>query len=200
MPETKKASKGNVDYVAPEESNAAISVMKFLGLLALILVLAIFIRMFVFSPFEIPSGSMENTILPSDMVFSEKVSYKFKSPEAGEIVTFADPHQEGRTLIKRVIATEGQTVDLQDGSVFVDGKKLEEPYTKDSVPSSYPLSTASGVDIEYPYKVPEGEIWVMGDNRTESADSRYFGSVPVSSVSGHANFRYWPPDRVGPLE
>jgi signal peptidase I len=101
-------------------------------------------------------------------------------------------------LIKRIIATGGQTVDLIDGKVYVDGVALNEPYT-DGLPS-YPLSNAPGITITYPYTVPEGEVWVMGDNRTNSQDSRYFGSVPVDSITGKAVFRYWPLTSIGTLE
>ena len=156
------------------------------------------IRTFVVGTFEIPSGSMEDTIEVGDRVFSEKISYYSRDPEQGDIVTFDDPIESDRTLIKRVIATGGQTVDLIDGVVYVDGEALDEPYT-DGKPSE-PLNTAPGVEIEYPYTVPEGYVWVMGDNRTNSADSRYFGAIPVSSISGHANFIYWPLDRIGVLE
>jgi signal peptidase I len=134
---------------------------------------------------------MEQTIKTGDMVFSEKVSYYFRTPGRGDIVTFDDPEVAGRTLIKRVIAVGGQTVDLIDGSVYVDGQKLDEPYT--SGKESYPLAhTASGVDVTFPYTVPAGGLWVMGDNRTASQDSRYFGSIPTSSVTGRAAMIYWP--------
>ena len=149
------------------------------------------LRTFVFVPYEIPSGSMEQTIKTGDMVFSEKMSYYFRTPGRGDIVTFNDPEVAGRTLIKRVIAVGGQTVDLIDGSVYVDAQKLDEPYT--SGKESYPLShTASGVNVTFPYTVPEGHLWVMGDNRTASQDSRYFGSIPIDSVTGRAAMIYWP--------
>ena len=162
----------------------AIMIVVVVGLVALL-------RTFVFVPYEIPSGSMEQTIKTGDMVFSEKMSYYFRTPGRGDIVTFNDPEVAGRTLIKRVIAVGGQTVDLIDGSVYVDAQKLDEPYT--SGKESYPLShTASGVDVTFPYTVPEGHLWVMGDNRTASQDSRYFGSIPVDSVTGRAAMIYWP--------
>ena len=89
-----------------------------LGVMVAIVVLITFaLRTFVFVPYEIPSGSMEATIMTGDMVFSEKVSYYFRAPGRGDIVTFDDPEVEGRTLIKRVIAVGGQSVDLRDGSV-----------------------------------------------------------------------------------
>lgn len=156
------------------------------------------LRTFVVGTFEIPSSSMEDTIQVGDRVFSEKISYYGHDPQPGDIVTFDDPLDPGTTLIKRVIATAGQTVDLQDGAVYVDGEALDEPYTEGK--PSEPLMTAPGVSVEYPYTVPEGCLWVMGDNRTNSADSRYFGAIPVSSVSGHANAIYWPLDRIGALE
>ena len=157
------------------------------------------LRVFVFVPYEIPSGSMEETIMTGDMVFSEKVSYYMRAPQRGDIVTFADPEVAGRTLIKRIIATEGQVVDLVDGSVVVDGVALNEPYTKDK--PSYPLyRTANGGDVSFPYTVPQGYVWVMGDNRTSSQDSRYFGAVPVANITGRGALVYWPFDHFGLLE
>ena len=169
------------------------------GLVALVLVLSTALRTFVFQAYEIPSGSMETTIMTGDMVFAEKVSYYFREPEAGDIVTFEDPQSPGRILIKRVIATGGQTVDINnvDGLVYVDGMALEEPYTNGQ--PSYQLDY-SVVGVTYPYTVPEGELWVMGDNRTNSQDSRYFGSIKVSSVTGRGALIYWPLSHFGLLE
>lgn len=167
-------------------------------MIALVLGLSWALRTFVFQAFEIPSGSMEETIMTGDMVFSEKVSYYFRDVEAGDIVTFQDPMTPGRVLIKRVIATGGQTVDLVDGKVVVDGEVLDEPYTDNK--ETLPLNTATNVTISYPYKVPEGCLWVMGDNRTNSQDSRYFGAIKESSVSGHAVFIYWPINHIGTLD
>lgn len=172
------------------------SVLSLVLTLAAIVVASYLLRTFVFQSYEIPSTSMEETIMTGDLVFSEKVSYRFGDPEPGQIVTFQDPEIPSRTLIKRVIATEGQTVDLRDGNVYIDGVRQFEPYTDDK--PSYPLT--GGADVTYPYTVPSGELWVMGDNRTNSQDSRYFGSVPVSSVSGKAVLVYWPLDQFGLLE
>ncbi len=172
-------------------------------ILAILVIIFIswFLRSYIFQAYKIPSGSMTETILEGDMVFSEKVSYYFEEPQAGQIVTFEDPEpgrEDNRILIKRIIATGGQTVDLRDGFVFVDGKQLDEPYTQGK--PSYPLVPARNVEIVYPYTVPDGYLWVMGDNRTDSSDSRYFGAVPVESVTGHAVLAYWPLNRFGILE
>lgn len=173
------------------------SFINFLIMLAIILGCAWLLRAYVISPYEIPSGSMETTIMTSDKVFSEKVSYYSRSVQPGDIITFADPEVADRTLIKRCIAVGGQTVDLKDGIVYVDGKALTESYTNGE--PSYPLTTALGVTVTYPYTVPEGYLWVMGDNRTNSADSRYFGAVPATSVTGRACYIYWPFNRIGVL-
>ena len=174
----------------------------FLSIVLMILAVAgltVVLRLFVFVPYEIPSGSMEETIMTGDMVFSEKISYYLRPPAQGDIVTFSDPEVAGRTLIKRVIATSGQVVDLINGSVYVDGKKLDEPYTNGK--RSFPLTrTARNVEISFPYTVPEGCVWVMGDNRTSSQDSRYFGAVPTSSITGRAALIYWPFENFGLLE
>ena len=159
------------------------------------LALAWCITTFVVQPYEIPSESMLETIQVEDRVLSEKITYRFNDPQPGDIVTFHSVEDWDTILIKRVIAVGGQTVDFVDGDgyVYVDGKRLDEPYTLGK-PS---LDRDSGVD--YPYTVPEGEIWVMGDNRTNSSDSRVFGSVPVENLTGKAFARYWPIDRIGAL-
>lgn len=176
------------------------SILTILFMVAIVVGLSIVMRLFVFVPYEIPSGSMEETIRIGDMVFSEKVSYYFRSPETGDIVTFADPdtHYPGRTLIKRVIATEGQVVDLQDGVVWVDGQPLDEPYTNGK-PSRPLARQAQGTEVSFPYTVPSGCVWVMGDNRTSSQDSRYFGAIAVDSITGRAALVYWPFNHFGLL-
>ena len=179
-----------------KSGGAARSILSIFIMVALVAIITVCLRMFIFVPYEIPSGSMEDTILTGDMVFSEKISYYMREPEYGDIVTFMDPEVAGRTLIKRVIAVGGQEVDLRDGTVYVDGRALIEPYT-DGKPS-YPLyRTANNIEISFPYTVPEDEIWVMGDNRTSSQDSRYFGSVKLSSVTGRAALIYWPLSDIG---
>ncbi|MBQ9067973.1 MAG: signal peptidase I [Eggerthellaceae bacterium] len=181
---------------AKEENPGVFSILlSFLFMVAVVFAAAWLLRTFVIAPYQIPSASMETTIMVSDKLFSEKVSYYFRSPTPGEIVTFDDPEVEDRTLIKRCIAVGGQTVDLRDGAVYVDDVRLDEPYTNGQ--SSHPLGTAPGVEISYPYTIPSGYLWVMGDNRTNSADSRYFGPVPESSVTGHACLIYWPINRIG---
>lgn len=143
---------------------------------------------------------MEPTIEIGDRVFSEQVTYRyFSDVKRGDVVTFLDPQNASITLIKRVIAVEGQTVDMRDGMLFIDGAEQIEPYTR-GLPSQALETTLTGQPITYPYTVPEGEIWVMGDNRTNSADSRYFGSIDMTSVTGRAFVIYWPFNRIQMLD
>lgn len=153
------------------------------------------VKTFIVQPFTIPSGSMIPTIEEGDYVLAEKLSLRFSGgPEQGDIVVFDDPGGDKPQLIKRVIAVAGQTVDVRDGGVYVDGKRLDEPYTHGK-----PTTHEPGM-IRMPVTVPDGFVWMMGDNRPNSGDSRYFGPVPVDSVHGRAFWTYWPVGRFGKLE
>ena len=154
--------------------------------------LATGIRTFVVQPYYVPTGSMLPTIQLFDRVIANKFIYRFEDPTVGDIVVCDDPQGRLPTLIKRVVAVGGQTVDLVDGAVVIDGQTLDEPYT-------HGLPTEPQV-LEFPYVVPEDTVWLMGDNRTNSTDSRSFGPVALSDVHGQAFFRYWPFDRVGALD
>ncbi len=176
----------------PEDKGFLRSLLEWIPYVAGAIVLALLIRFFVFSPYVVPTGSMLETIQLNDIILSEKISYYTRKPKQGDVVTFDSVEDPSVTLVKRVIATGGQTVDLQDGRVVVDGTVIDEPYTlgKQSFAFDQTLSTIS--PITFPYTVPDGYIWVMGDNRPNSKDSRYFGPVPLSSVSGRAFVVIWP--------
>lgn len=157
------------------------------------------IRAFVIEPFSIPTESMCDTIEVGDSVLAEKITLELGGTVSqGDIIVFENPERdpEKDVLCKRVIARGGQTVDLRDGAVYIDGRKIAEDYARGG---SYPLYIGKAKRISYPYKVPEGEIWVMGDNRENSADSRYFGAIPEDSVIGICVMRYLPLNRIGLL-
>lgn len=161
-------------------------------LVAVAFVLAQGIKAYLVQPFVIPTGSMRPTILEQDRVLAEKITYRFlREPAPGDVVVFDDPMGQHPQLIKRVIAVGGDTVDIRDGVVYIDGEPLSEPYThgKPTLPGS----------VELPITIPEGYVWLMGDNRPNSGDSRFFGPQPTKVVTGRAVWRYWPPDRFGPL-
>jgi signal peptidase I len=149
------------------------------------------VRTYVIQNYEVPTASMEPTIMVPSRVLADSVTFRVRDIHYNDIVTFQDKTQVGRILIKRVIAVEGQTVDLIDGRVVVDGVALDEPYTHGQ--PSYPLPNQfHDMVIQYPYTVPEDMIWVMGDNRVLSSDSRYFGPISIEDVTGHAFVVYWP--------
>jgi signal peptidase I len=184
--------------VAPEnekETSFVRWIIETVLLVALAFALAFGIRTFLVEPFIVPTGSMIPTIQIDNRVLAEKITYRFvRPPRYGDIVVFPDPKGEHPHLIKRVIAVAGQSVDLRRGKVYVDGAQLVEPYTH-GLPS-LPLTT----EFKFPYTVPPGDLWVMGDNRTNSGDSRVFGPIPASEVQGHAVWTYWPMSAFGKLE
>lgn len=149
------------------------------------------VKMFVVQPFVIPTGSMEPTIMIGDRVLAEKLTYRFSTPKVGDIVVFEDPAGVYPQLIKRVVAVGGQTIDFRDGKVYIDGKPLSEPYVD---------STRTEIsDLDLPIVVPEGHVWLMGDNRPYSQDSRVFGPQPASLIKGRAFAIYWPINHIGGL-
>jgi signal peptidase I len=178
-----------------EKKDSSPSFLRWLAELALMVVLAFAlasgIRTFVIQPYVIPTGSMIPTIEIGERVLANKFIYRFSEPKPGDVVVFDDPTDTVPTLIKRVIAVGGQELDIRDDGVYIDGKKLDEPYT-------YGKPTEPG-DVVLPITIPEGEVWLMGDNRTNSHHARWFGPQPVSIIRGRAFLRYWPFNRIAGL-
>ncbi len=166
-------------------------VLETLAMIVAAFFLAQVVRAYAVAPFVVPSESMVPTMRVSDRFLADRFTYRFiRQPQRGDIVIFDEPGGN-RTLVKRVIATEGQRVDVRDGAVYVDGKRLIEPYT-------HGLPSDAGT-VAVPVIVPKGCVWVMGDNRTNSTDSRWFGPIPVSTIRGHAFALYWPLAHAGAL-
>ena len=164
-----------------------------LQIIAIALALALFIRAFVAEPRYIPSDSMLPTLEVGDRLVVEKVSYYFRPPAPGEIVVFDPPQQlqiqgyaKDQAFIKRVIGTPGQTVQIQDSKVYINGRPLDEDYIAE--PPTYQME---------PVQVPEDQLFVMGDNRNNSNDSHVWGFLPKQNVIGHACYRFWPFSRIG---
>lgn len=180
------------------QTSAFRAIVEWVAVFVIVFAGMMLVRAFVVEAYRVPTGSMETTIEIGDQVFGEKVTVELGMDVApGDIVVFKNPDatSDHDILVKRVIATAGQTVDLVDGEVVVDGEVLDEPYAQGE---SWPLAQQlEGVDVSFPYTVPEGCVWMMGDNRENSADSRYFGAVPRENLVAVVIFRYWPLDRIG---
>ena len=188
------------DFQRPTRNSGSIlrTLIEFAIALGIAMGLTWALKTYVIEPYEVPTGSMESTIMIGDKLLAEKISLYFNPVQPGDIVVFADVVLQGRVLVKRVIAVGGQTIDLVDGHVVIDGARLYEPYLHGV--STNPLGVHfEGMQIDYPYTVPDGYLWVMGDNRGNSADSRYFGPVLESSVYGRAFMVFWPLPDIGPL-
>jgi len=169
--------------------------------LVLTLVIFFIIQTFVAQPYQVKQQSMERTLEPEQYVLVDKLTPRFDTYKRGDVVVFSPPAEWeddlGTPFIKRVIALGGDTVELRDdGFVYVNGKHLDEPYVyqDDGVPQ--PTRTASDRTT---WQVPAGELFLMGDHRANSADSRAFGPVGVDHIIGRAWLRYWPLDTFGVL-
>jgi signal peptidase I len=183
------------------------------------LLFAFTVEAYAVKPYRIPSGSMEPTLKVGERVLVNRIDHRLGgSPKVGDVVVFqpptnalamscADPHAGSgsqrpcdvagtgngpEVFIKRVVAVGGDTIAIRNGHVIRNGKLVNEPFT-------LPCSGGNGCDFPQPITVPRGDIFLMGDNRGQSDDSRYWGPVSVSRVIGEAFVSYWPPTRLGGL-
>jgi signal peptidase I len=161
------------------------------GLVILVAVsVAVLLRTYVVQTFWIPSGSMYPTLQTNDRVLVNKLSYRMHSVHRGDIVVFTTPPKVDKTfkdLVKRVVGLPGDEVSASGGHIDINGKPLDESY----------LPAGTTTDDFGPIKVPTGSYFVMGDNRSHSADSRVFGPIPKRTIVGRAFFRIWPLNRIG---
>ena len=162
--------------------------------LASALLLAFGIRAFVFQAFSIPSTSMVPTLDVGDRILVQKAFFDWHQLREGDIVVFTHPPRDhcggpaGTDLVKRVIALPGQTIYSAGGILYIDGRRLSEPYLPQRDPLGPPIPDATRQD---PFHVPRGEFYVMGDNRAISCDSRFWGPVKGSTIIGRAVMLLW---------
>ncbi len=149
-----------------------------------------FVRPFVVEAFYIPSESMVPTLRVGDRVLVNKFIYRFTEPQRGDIVVFKSVEGDSEDLIKRVVGVPGDKISVRRGKLFVNGEPQKEPYVNKKFPDR---------SFFAPKTVPKGYVFVMGDNRANSRDSRFFGPVPEEKIEGEAFLRFWPPDRIGGL-
>ena len=172
---------------SPEGGTSPFGFLLFV-LAALFLVFGV-ARPFVAEPFAITTGSMDPTLKVGDSALATKFAYRLTEPERGDVVLFEAP-EDGAPTIKRVVGISGDTVAVRDGVLFVNGEKTREDYV------DYGLTDATFFG---PTDVPEGHVYVMGDNRSNSLDSRSYGPVPETDLLGEISLRIWPLERAGTL-
>lgn len=163
----------------------------------IVVALSIFVVVYLFlvQPHEVKGSSMEPNFQNNEYILTDKISYRFTKPHRGDVVIFKSPKNPDIDYIKRVIALPGEQVKVESGAVYVNNKKLPEKYLKDETnlfPGSF---VQEGVNIT----VGEGDLFVLGDNRPHSSDSREFGPIPEKSIIGRAFIRYWPLPQAGIL-
>lgn len=166
------------------------------------LILAMVIRTFIIQAFKIPSGSMIPTLLIGDHIlvnkflygtkipFSGKRMFVFKKPERGDIIVFKYPENPSKDFVKRVVAAEGDVIESKNKMIYVNGNKVNEPYARHTDSSMRPMGIEPR-DNFGPVIVPKNKYFVMGDNRDQSYDSRYWGYVDIKDVKGKALILYW---------
>ncbi len=165
-------------------------------------VMALLLKTFLVQAFYIPSGSMEPTLMIQDRVIVNKLSYKLHGVNRGDIVVFERPDDEVdsdiKDLIKRVIALPGESLVIEENGIYVNGRKVHEPYLPSGTVTSTDASPLKCTE-EQPCVIPQESVWVMGDNRTNSRDSRWFGPISEKKIVGRAFMRVWPFNRFGAL-
>lgn len=152
---------------------------------------ALVIRMTIVGAYYVPTGSMRPTIGIGDRLLGCKFLYWFTDPKEGDIVVFEPPpqaHADVARFVKRIVATEGEMVEVKNGVLYINGEPRQEPY------ASTPLYRLP------PIKVPPGEVFVLGDNRNNSADGHVWGFLPKTNIEARIVFRFWPITRIGTLE
>lgn len=158
-------------------------------------ILAFAIRTFLLGPYKIPTGSMRPNLMEGDRIFVDKITYRFKEPERGDIVVFKYPLDRKKDFVKRLVAFGGETVEIRDEQLHINGVRLETP------PSVAHRIYYNRDDWDFAkhgqvVTVPPKHLFVLGDNSKQSSDSRNWGFVPRKDVVGRAVVIWWPPDRI----
>ena len=158
--------------------------------LAIAVLVALFIRSFIVETFQVHGTSMEPTLWNGERLLVNKFVYRFSSPKIGQIIIFHPPvgicpevglHPDD--FVKRVVALGGETISMSDGQVYVDGKLQSEPYLPAAWRDTYTMPSRT---------IPAGDVWVLGDHRVVSLDSRCYGPVPIRSIVGQVMLVWWP--------
>jgi len=157
--------------------------------------LFIVVYLFILQPNQIKGSSMVPTFYNGNYIFTSKITYKIRQPHRGDIVVFHSPKNHDIEFIKRIIGLSGDTVLIKNKELYVNGVLLQEKY----ISAKTTLVPGSFAQEGVPIHVPQGQLFVMGDNRPRSSDSREFGTIPKDSIVGQVFYRYFPVDKIGPI-
>jgi signal peptidase I len=167
-----------------------------LEVVVLAIALFLFTYLLAFQPHKIDGASMEPNFHDQEYLLTDKINYKIlkKPPRRGEVVVFKPPNERDKEYIKRIIGLPGEKVSVREGHVYINGELLEESYIDRQTKGAVFLPEGGEVTV------PPDYYFVLGDNRTNSSDSRYFGFIPKSDIVGRAWLLYWPIGRAGLVE
>jgi len=156
----------------------------------------LFLYLLVVQPHKIKGDSMQPNYPDGEYLLTDKVTYRFQEPKRGDVVVFKAPGAEGDEYIKRIMGLPGETLTIEKGKILISGIPLDESYLSSDVFTSGGLFNKEGESV----LIPEGNYFVLGDNRSYSSDSRAWGLVPKKEITGRAWFIYWPPQYAGAIE
>lgn len=187
-----------------DERSSSRWIVELVGVVVVAILVAVLLRTFVVATYSIPSGSMEPTLQIGDRIVVDKLSYHLHGVDRTNIVVFSTPPNEDcagppvADLVKRVIGLPGEIISLKDGNVYINGRFLPEPFLPPDIRNdTYPGPSSDAYSLKHAYRIPAGDVYVMGDNRPNSCDSRYWGPIPESSIVGKVDLRIWPLSRIG---
>jgi signal peptidase I len=211
---------GPVQAKAPsKQKSTSGSLLELAAIIVIAVLLALGIQAFLVKPYKIPSGSMEPTLAIGQRVLVDRIGMRLNGPHVGEVVVFHPPkgareqkcgpkqyevtlggaacdqtntEESNENFIKRIVAGPGDVLNIKEGHAYVNGKREPDSYIR-------PCGGVRECNFPTPIRIPAGHWFMMGDNRGESDDSRFWGPVPTAWIIGGAFFTYWPPDRIGTL-
>lgn len=181
---------GGTAQVKERSRTGKSALLELLESVAIAVILAVLIRLFIFQPFYIPSGSMEPNLQIGDRIIVSKLSYRFSEPQRGDVIVFKFPLDPSRDFVKRAVALGGETVAISDSKLYIDGQPVPEEY----LPPDLRFGDFG------PREIPQEHYLMLGDNRNSSDDSRMWGPLPEEYIVGKAVVIYWPINRMSFLK
>ena len=183
-------------------------VLEYAAVIAAAVLVALAVQAWLVKPYRIPSESMLDTLRPGDRVLVNRAVYHLREPHRGDVVVFLYPHDPSVVFIKRIVGVPGDVLEVRDGRLYVNGERPGEPYVHRTAGRTDPTVAQAAIAgstlhdpwaLAEPYRVPNGQYFVMGDNRTDSDDSRDWGTVPRTAIVGEGLATYWPLSRLRAL-